>query len=255
MNKLTINYFICGLFGKASPARKQMRNSEFTLIELLVVIAIIAILASMLLPALRSARGRAKQALCISNLKQCGLAQLNYASDFNGWSTSACVDGSNNDTLWTRVLADNGYLPKLVAGQSTVVRCPSVPSGGNIWCGSSTFQANSYGMDYEDGRPHWKIYSTYVTDPLGNKPGQSGGTGGTGENVKPAQFIMIADSGTNVGTRSQWRCIYNRDWVSSEYGIALRHNNTGSVCFGDGHAGSQKKTDLNELGWTRVTSF
>ena len=62
---------------KMARIRKAVRKAMgFTLIELLVVIAIIAILAAMLLPALSQAREKARQAACMSNLKQMGLMGL-----------------------------------------------------------------------------------------------------------------------------------------------------------------------------------
>src|SRR5206468_2013279 len=77
------------------------RRNGFTLIELLVVIAIIAILAAILFPVFAQARDKARQADCMSNLKQLGTACAMYANDYDGYfpapgGTEPAYPGNNN---------------------------------------------------------------------------------------------------------------------------------------------------------------
>ena len=80
------------------PNEPRRRRSGFTLIELLVVIAIIAILAAMLLPALSSAKERAKRSQCGNSLKQMGVAMGMYVGDNN--ATYPLLKWSDNGSVW-----------------------------------------------------------------------------------------------------------------------------------------------------------
>ena len=84
---------------------KQCKHA-FTLIELLVVICIIAILASMLLPALQSARESASTATCISNLGQFSKAYQMYATSFNDYMPALTATQSGGSCGWENALID-----------------------------------------------------------------------------------------------------------------------------------------------------
>jgi prepilin-type N-terminal cleavage/methylation domain-containing protein len=104
-------------------------KNHFTLIELLVVIAIIAILASMLLPALNQAREKAKSIACVNNEKQITLALFNYAQDYDGYlppgySMNYPYALRYGATPGAAALVNNGYLPGTTSDY-TILNCPA----------------------------------------------------------------------------------------------------------------------------------
>lgn len=119
---------------------KAKENSRFTLIELLVVIAVIAILASLLLPALGRAREMGKMTVCKSNLKQVYLAFLDYADASNGYFVPRSGGYGDLNIPWGETLYLFNDRPNYLEARApykdkSILLCPSQPECNitNYW--------------------------------------------------------------------------------------------------------------------------
>ncbi len=177
----------------------------FTLIELLVVIAIIAILAAILFPVFARAREKARQAACLSNVKQMALATLMYAQDYD----EVLPFGIGGPTSTTLLSLMELLAPYMKSEQ--IQRCPSDPTG------TINFTAEGLGR-YSYG---WNRVLFAYRLPVG---------------PPPAAVVSLAAVGLPAATVS----VYDGLDTSTVPGMhviqaAFRHNQGANAGFLDGH--------------------
>lgn len=193
-------------------------NYGFTLIELLVVIAILAILAALLSPALKKARNSAKRIVCVSNLRQIGIAQAGYSAEHEDRITANRHDSSST-YFWPNLL-----LPYFSQPLTTYGVCPKVDV---FWCPSAI---KSTADDPANGYINYAVQRlSYVQNYyMGGDAINGVANHKRGEVQKPGQMVLNLD-GKSANT-NPWVV----DGASSNAG-AFRHDGILNMLFLDGH--------------------
>ena len=257
--------------------RRRKHSMTFTLIELLVVIAIIAILASLLLPALSTARMQAKAVVCKSNLKQNGLALIAFAMDNNECYPSPCATHPSssgypvlNGRSWGFNLIMSGYLPESMIKRkiggwnvaefqdsANVLMCPSLPTPSDLQFSDSAWGGAYIGPNSNVTYGMRNYYRDFGGEKWFSMDGIKDNY--TKTNTVARHMPLLADSAYNggpavgelgiitpPGNTIQRMTFLTKAWDNAPL-IHRRHFNTANLWFPDGHCKAMNKKKMLDL--------
>jgi prepilin-type N-terminal cleavage/methylation domain-containing protein/prepilin-type processing-associated H-X9-DG protein len=222
----------------------------FTLIELLVVIAIIAILASLLLPALARAKATAKRAACMSNLKQWGLALTMYLQDnedalpresfgpgtvLNNW---AQVNDPKNFDVWYNALPPQVDLPRAASYFSR--RADFYEKNSLFHCPSARFPKG-----ITSGAGNYPLFSMSMNSKLIEAPAVTILVGAV---ARPSQTVMFLENllaGEPLVDPTQTTAELGQPSSYASRFVA-RHEGRGNLVFLDGHVETFRGSEVVE---------